>query len=410
MAAAAALHPHHHNSHHQQQQQQNHHHQQQHHHHQQQQQQQHHHHQQQQQYHHHHQQRSSTAATVFANDEMLKAFLQRLQKRGDDSESTVPVALSRRMLQSQGVGFLDDTVGALASAAADRFLATVLQQAVACRDQRLQGAELAKEETRQRRKHQLLYQQDADDRKRRKLARTQARLKANLAAIAAANDLRRGGGATSPTPTTEGSTSKSSKKKKNKKEENGEATPVTLPIPPKAVEDGEESSDGSLEDEELYYQDFWGGPYGWVDNEEDEDDESRFMLLLRDLQLPLQAWDFDLTGKLGLGVIPLEAEEEVLPDEVDLEHETENGSTMAMAADATATSATTTTATTIAAAGKLENGESGENLLSSSPAKSQRNSPVGKDKMVENGPRSAAASRANTPVADRVKSPINAAN
>jgi hypothetical protein len=71
-------------------------------------------------------------------------------------------------LQKQGVGYLDDTVAAVVSASADRFLATVLHQAAACRDQRLKGAELAQEAARHRKRHMQHYEADSDDRQRRK--------------------------------------------------------------------------------------------------------------------------------------------------------------------------------------------------------------------------------------------------
>jgi len=55
---------------------------------------------------------------------------------------TVPTALSRRMLHKQGAGYLDTAVAFIASAAADRFLATVLHQAIVCRDRRIQGEDI----------------------------------------------------------------------------------------------------------------------------------------------------------------------------------------------------------------------------------------------------------------------------
>ena len=50
------------------------------------------------------------------------------------SGSTVPTALCRRIIHRQGGGYLDETVAAVAAGAADRFLATVLQQSSTCRE------------------------------------------------------------------------------------------------------------------------------------------------------------------------------------------------------------------------------------------------------------------------------------
>ena len=398
----------------------------------------------------------SSIYAAMSYDERMKIFLQRLQKRNDayplaDAGPTVPTALSRRMLHTQGVGYLDETVAAITSAAADRFLATVLQQAVACRDQRLKGADSAKEEGRQRRKHYSLYQQDADDRKRRKLARKEAKFKANLAAIKASSDLTQGISNSSGT-----GTSSSSKKSKKKLDDNGESSAATHPKAVKFDEHDGESSDDSIDEEEWYYREYFGGTgpvredarrregggsgsdsannnnnnnasnngngsndanhskagtdtgvgnsaggsgtgggnnNGNADNsnnnatstgdngagpaldngddddedEEEEDEETRYMLLLRDLEAPLKAWDMNLTGKIGLGVIPLEARE-------DQKEETQPNLAAAPTTDD-------------AALEELENGTDGP----PSPVK-PRATPT---KAVENGPRS----RTATPVA-----------
>ena len=248
------------------------------------------------------------AAALLSEDGQLKQFLQRLQTRDDSNPATtsgptVPSALSRRLLQKQGVGYMDDTVAAITSAAADQFLATVLQQATACRDRRLKGAELMRDEARQRRKHKIAHMEDLNDRKRRKLAKDDIRTKANLAAVAAAKELSTGSKtvAASTVPATAGvdDDNKTKKSKKKKLEtENGN----------KKKDDNDESSDDSLDDEEEYYENYYNGEGVEIHGDDDED-ELDTMLLLRDLERPLEAWDFNLTGKLGLGLTQIEKEE-----------------------------------------------------------------------------------------------------
>jgi len=267
------------------------------------------------------------AATLLTEDEQLKKFLKRLQTRDDSNPNaklgpTVPSALSRRMLQRQGVGYLDDTVAAITSAAADRFLATVLQQAIACRDRRLKGSELMREEARQRRKHRMEYIEDADERKRRKLAKDESRKKTNLESVAAAREVNSGSKSAAATAAAVASaeldSSKAKKPKKKKSEtENGGTT----------LDDDDESSDDSLDEEEEYYQNYFIGEDD-AEYEDEDDEELDTTLVLRDLERPLEAWDFKLTGKLGLGLVPIEKEEKTRQEEQamldDGEHD-ENG-------------------------------------------------------------------------------------
>ena len=240
------------------------------------------------------------AAAVHAQEEQLQKFLHRLQQREDHHASTVPTALSRRMLQRQGVGYLDDNVASVVSATADRFLATVLQQAVACRDQRLKGIEMAREEARYRRHHIQQHQADADDRKRRKLARQDASQKANLEAIAAADRLKAAG--LTPNATTAISSPASKSKKKKKKGENGDKS-------------DDEMSYDSLEEEEEYYQSYYGRGENGENSDDEDEDENQDMLVLRDLERPLEAWDVHLTGKVGLGMVAGDSSDEASDEE-----------------------------------------------------------------------------------------------
>jgi hypothetical protein len=242
---------------------------------------------------------------VLTEDQLMARFFQRMQRRDDtrtDSAAgpTVPTALSRRILQKQGVGYLDNTVGAIASAAADRFLATVLQQAVACRDQRLKGTELAREAARQRKRHVAHYQTDLDDRERRKKQNETKREHANIAAVEAAEALEKRIAATAPivTATSNDEADKADATKAKAKKKTVTITTNGSNINKRSLDlDDEVEGYDSLDEEEEYYQNHYvneGPPMH--DDEEDDDD----MLILRDLSLPLESWDFHITGKLGM--------------------------------------------------------------------------------------------------------------
>lgn len=240
------------------------------------------------------------AALVYVQSEDLRmqTFLQRLQNRDDmrtDSTSapTVPTSLSRRILHRQGVGYIDNTIGAIASAAADRFLATVLHQAVACRDQRLKGVAMEKEAARQLKRHLESYRADSDDRKRRKAQHEGQREKANLAAIEAAEALKRPG--TTTTPAGADAENDDSAKSKKKKPLQGDTT--LNGNKRRGLTDDDGASYDSIDEEEEYYQEYYGDGIPDVDDEEEEENDS---LILRDIARPLEAWDFHMTGKQGM--------------------------------------------------------------------------------------------------------------
>jgi len=252
------------------------------------------------------------AAAALRNEDMqMQRFIQQLQQRNDSrptsvSAPTVPTPLSRRMLQKQGVGYLDDTVAAVASAAGDRFLATVLQQAVACRDVRLKGAEMAREATRHRKRHIQQYEADANERQRRKLEKEEKREKANLAAIEAAENLKKRG--VSPLPSKDGESVASKSKKKKKTDDLSTNGSSRL----KHLKDDDEASYDSIDEEEEYYREYYGDNDMNVDEDEEDDDE---MLILRDLARPLEAWGYHVTGKEGMDPTTQDSEVE---DENDL--------------------------------------------------------------------------------------------
>mmetsp|Transcript_71431 Transcript_71431/g.206825 ORF Transcript_71431/g.206825 Transcript_71431/m.206825 type:complete len:366 (-) Transcript_71431:161-1258(-) len=231
-----------------------------------------------------------------SEDAQIQKLIHRLQRRDDlhpassgSNGPTVPTALSRRMLHRQGVGYLDDTVASAISASADRFLATVLQQAVACRDQRLKGAEMARDAARHRKRHMQHYEADTDDRKRRREAHEAAKEKAHLQTIHAAETLKKGGS----------SKSSDDKKKKKKTKDgddaitNGSKTAIGKPPP----DDDDDFSYDSIDEEEEYYQEKIADTVVQKKGEEEDDDDT---LLLKDLVRPLEAWDFHITGKEAL--------------------------------------------------------------------------------------------------------------
>jgi hypothetical protein len=286
----------------------------------------------------------STAATNATTSASSTGFPYR-----NATGPTVPTALSRRMLQRQGVGYLDDTVAAVVSASGDRFLATILQQAVACRDQRLRGATMAKKAAMLRKRHMQHYEEDMDDRKRRKEAVEKAREGVALHTIAVAEAHKKGGGvagvaATAATKKAEAAASAAAtgEKSKNKRkkvvvvEKKEDEDAVSLANGAKAndarlklLEEEEEEDYDSIDEEEEYYQeqafDVVRGNNAGEDDDADEEDkyeEEDKTLLLRDIVRPLEAWDFHLTGKEAVDIKEEELqgeEEDALPGQDDEE-------------------------------------------------------------------------------------------
>ena len=257
-------------------------------------------------------------ATMRNEDLQLRRFLQRLQHERDDSQPgeaasgpTVPTALSRRMLHRQGAGYYDGTVAAITSAAADRFLATILQQAAACRDQRLKGAELARQSARKRKRHRRQYQESVDDRRRRKVEKAAYREEVNLAAIAAAEALQQKSTSNKPgLPDTNkaddgGATTTTTSPPKSKKKKKAADTPILNGYKkrPSDLSDDEASYD-SIDEEEEYYEQYYGNNDDGDDNDSsddgDKDEDEDETMILRDILRPLEAWDYHMNGKLEI--------------------------------------------------------------------------------------------------------------
>lgn len=178
---------------------------------------------------------------------------------------TTPHNLSRRLLHKSSVGYLDDSVPLLTSALSDRFLATVLVQAMACRDRRIEGykATLRQRKRRLRHRRRVLRERESRD------ELTMKKLKVKQG--------NKGG------------------------EDYG-----------KMVEDVDKEEEyydsyfkGNGDNDEGKKQDGIGEDYNSEEDDEDDVsddeliDESMYDLKLRDLVRPLSAWGFDLTGKMG---------------------------------------------------------------------------------------------------------------
>lgn len=73
-----------------------------------------------------------------------------------NSSTTVPAALTRRVLNRQGVGYIPGShVDTMVSLAADHFLASVLQQAIICQRRRLEGEAMIKKDRNERREEKV---------------------------------------------------------------------------------------------------------------------------------------------------------------------------------------------------------------------------------------------------------------
>lgn len=238
---------------------------------------------------------SSSSATkqqspARAEDHQLQQFLERLEG------PTVPTPLSRRILQRQGVAYLDPTVAEVTSAAADHFLAQVLQESLICREHRCKT-------TSSRKRHRQRYRADADDRRRRKAQAERHKEKEYLSKIEAAEKL--------------------GSKKKVELPSNGDSNGDPIDV--------DEQSYDSVDAEEEYYHNYYGS------SGKDDDDEVDDRLILPDIVRPLQARGFSLMGKKGLEPPPDEdSDEESVADETKPEPpSTENGEAVDEDDDAT---------------------------------------------------------------------------
>ena len=220
-------------------------------------------------------------------DERLRKFLTRLKH----TKPTVPPSLTRRILNKQGVGYVDPLVSTVVSSAADRFLATVLSQALGCRDRRLKGEELAKKEKRE--KERVRKRRRAEERsianKKRKLERELQ----DMAKKGNKGPQKQDKKVSSELTHLLGTKTFNEVGKKDSVHEEEEYY-EKLNIDDSDAKENDDNDDGnqSYEEDEFY------------ESDDDEDDEDRDILQLRDLVRPLEAWGLSLTGKMGLATEP----------------------------------------------------------------------------------------------------------
>ena len=250
------------------------------------------------------------------------------------SPPTVPTSLTRRILQTQGCSYLDPNIAAIMSHAADHFLATVLSQALACRDLRIQGEDLRKQAhqreklDRKKRKKEAMerlekkrsIQNKKEDQWKNEIEKARKFKEMEEKRIADLNNPRENGSSGSGMGKGRGNSNSKKKsggssKKKNQSKlqsvnnsnnaddnegaDNGEG---------KSDTENDDLSENSLDkgelDEDLFYYNTDDDISLDDDNDDgdDEEDENRDMLLLRDIERPVQAWGMTFAGKLGLCV------------------------------------------------------------------------------------------------------------
>ena len=229
--------------------------------------------------------------TYHNEDEKLRKFLTRLK----DVKSTVPPSLTRRILNKQGVGFEDPSVSTIVSCAADNFLATVLSQALACRDRRLKGEELLRKEQREleRVRKRRRAEQKSNARKKQRLEKDLTDMVKKIGKSNQKNDKK-------PSPELINLLQTKTFDEVGRKDSMDEEEDYYLKMSKDKIE-SEANADGEDEEEDdVYVED---------DNDEDDEDDyddDRDLLHMRDIARPLRVWGIDLAGKMGLAPEPKE--------------------------------------------------------------------------------------------------------
>jgi len=262
------------------------------------------------------------------HDDKLHTLLYLLSERSRTSANltTVPSPLTRRILNRQGVNYLDEHVGHLVSIAADQFLATVVSQAIACRDHRLEGEEFTRKNKRKRIKLRQAAKTNSNTKTpppKDLLTRAKQNLVQAHHALKAAASTSSSNNPTTPSLST--ITSNSSKgspkfgeKPKTKKEviaslQRAVATAhanliqmeLTAAAEKKKQQHQKESNHMLQNDDEDFIDEDEDDEGEEITSnsdseEDDEDDEQRYVIRLRDVVRPLESWGIPLTGKIGL--------------------------------------------------------------------------------------------------------------
>jgi len=209
-------------------------------------------------------------------------------------QPTIPSALSRRILHKSGVGYLDNSLPLILSAMSDRFLATILVQAKACRDRRIEGYKATIKERKKRNKHRKLVLKERlgrDKKYKEELGKKRSMMEST---VEDAKELLE----------------KDNNKKGNSSLGGEDKTLFGLSEEEREAVKEYKKQAADIDAEEEYYNKYYGkGEDGNLDldnisSDEEEDDEEDELVVdtdlkLRDLVRPLGAWGFDLTGKLG---------------------------------------------------------------------------------------------------------------
>jgi len=265
------------------------------------------------------------SAALLDEDTKLQAFLHLIASVDEAPQrffTCVPPPLVRRILESQGVSYLDSHVAHLASLAADKFLATLVSQSVACRGHRIKGDDALASETLEHREYRKRRRKEFADQLRKKQSKERTTSEAKVKLVAAHRAL-----------------TVATKDKSKRKKESITSLQHTLMNAHEAVkqqlangmddddEDGDEE-DTDQDDTSLANDD--NEDYLYLhgandddqeslktqkdeEDEDDEEDENRFALQLRDTVRPLQAWGIQLTGKIGVAA-PLQSTPETCLD------------------------------------------------------------------------------------------------
>jgi hypothetical protein len=261
------------------------------------------------------------ASVSLTNNERLGALPLNLLAGRPATGPTVPLALSRRMLQRQGVGYVDETIDSIVSSAADRFLATVLHQTTACRDQRLKGVNMARDAARIRKRHIRRYDADADDRKRKKIYKEINQEARHLIAIEKGLAPKKTTGAAHYTGNIGTKNNSFFASAVNgqlayKGEGAGGALHAESNDDGSAGEGVDHDDYDSVDEEEAYYRKHYASQlekdFAIKSDEEsdadkgevDDDDKlaalKQRMVILKDIVRPLESWSFFFRGKRGL--------------------------------------------------------------------------------------------------------------
>ena len=275
---------------------------------------------------------SSSSSGVLDEDMKIVAFIHRLDEQvggvtsalstlvsGEDDEktsiaathedavcntTTVPIALSRRILNRQGVEYMPGShVDTVMSLAGDRFLASVLQQAIICRGHRLEGEALLRRERVERRKQKR-------ERRKEKIKVAQARKNDWKARLTTAEETLKNLEKPQHISSTSSVGSASVKsKKKSKKEKSDEksvgSSKKTLRDIVKSPAPETDELEKKIDNDELFSETDWeewgdGSQLEDISSDEDDDsdDDEDMTLRIQDVVRSVRSYGFDLSGKI----------------------------------------------------------------------------------------------------------------